>query len=136
MKSLGVILAAGGVVYRTRPGPPEFLLIHRHRHQDWCLPKGKHDKSETLEQTAVREVHEETGWTVRVRNYLGATGDPVSGTPKVVLFWLMEAAEKTGKPDPGEVDDVVWLPAGEARRRLDYESERFVLDRAVESVRQ
>ncbi len=48
--------AAGGVVYNQKN---EILLIHRRGF--WDLPKGKIDDGETLEQTAIREVEEETG---------------------------------------------------------------------------
>lgn len=48
--------AAGGVVYNANN---EILLIHRRGF--WDLPKGKEEEGETIEETAVREVEEETG---------------------------------------------------------------------------
>lgn len=50
--------AAGGVVYNTKK---EILLIHRRGF--WDLPKGKEEKGETIKETAIREVEEETGLT-------------------------------------------------------------------------
>ena len=50
--------AAGGVVYNTKN---EILLIHRRGF--WDLPKGKMEIDETIEDTAIREVEEETGLT-------------------------------------------------------------------------
>ena len=50
--------AAGGVVYNTKN---EILLIHRRGF--WDLPKGKMEDGETIEETAIREVEEETGLT-------------------------------------------------------------------------
>ncbi len=56
-----IIEAAGGVVLRTEGGEPEVLVVHRVRHEDWSLPKGKLDPGERAEDAAVREVEEETG---------------------------------------------------------------------------
>ncbi|MFN8284460.1 MAG: NUDIX domain-containing protein [Chitinophagales bacterium] len=50
--------AAGGVVFNAKQ---EILLIHRRGF--WDLPKGKEEEGETIEETAVREVEEETGLT-------------------------------------------------------------------------
>ena len=57
MKSILVFLQAGGGLVQNEAG--EFLFIYRRG--KWDLPKGKLDKSETIEQCAVREVNEETG---------------------------------------------------------------------------
>lgn len=55
-KQLKPILAGGGLVYNRKD---EILFIHRKGH--WDLPKGKAEKDETIEETALREVEEETG---------------------------------------------------------------------------
>lgn len=56
--SLKIIAAAGGLVQNDKG---ELLMIFRRGH--WDLPKGKIDSGETDEQSAVREVNEETGLT-------------------------------------------------------------------------
>ena len=55
-KKFTIVLAAGGLVQNEKK---EILLIFRRG--VWDLPKGKLDKSEKLEDCAVREVEEETG---------------------------------------------------------------------------
>ncbi|MGO3708008.1 MAG: NUDIX hydrolase [Mesonia hippocampi] len=54
-KQLKSIIAGGGLVYNTKG---EILFIYRNKR--WDLPKGKADKGETIEETAIREVEEET----------------------------------------------------------------------------
>jgi 8-oxo-dGTP diphosphatase len=109
------------------------LLVHRHRYNDWTLPKGKHDPGETILQTALREVQEETGYQVRPVRLIGATGYEVQGEPKAVLYWLMELANPDAEPDPvdeSEVAAAVWLTRAEALRRLTHENERGILTKA------
>ncbi|MFQ5349690.1 MAG: NUDIX domain-containing protein, partial [Thermoanaerobaculia bacterium] len=55
-----VIEAAGGILWRRSAGFAELAVIHRPRHRDWSLPKGKRDRGESWQQTALREVVEET----------------------------------------------------------------------------
>jgi ADP-ribose pyrophosphatase YjhB (NUDIX family) len=54
-KKLKVIVAAGGLVYNSQK---EILFIYRNK--KWDLPKGKAEKDENIEETAIREVEEET----------------------------------------------------------------------------
>jgi len=56
LKKLPVVTAAGGMVFNDNK---EILFIYRNKR--WDLPKGKTEKSESLEESAIREVMEETG---------------------------------------------------------------------------
>ncbi len=56
VKKLKVVNAAGGMVYNDKK---EILFIYRNKR--WDLPKGKVEDGETMEESAVREVMEETG---------------------------------------------------------------------------
>src|SRR5690606_12747049 len=60
------VYAAGAVVWRLVENKLCILLIHRTKYRDVTLPKGKVDPGEMLAQTAVREVHEETGIRVNL----------------------------------------------------------------------
>lgn len=55
-KKLKTVVAGGGLVYNDRQ---EILFIYRKKR--WDLPKGKTELGETIEETAIREVEEETG---------------------------------------------------------------------------
>ncbi|WP_242424476.1 NUDIX hydrolase, partial [Frankia sp. EI5c] len=65
------VRAAGGVVWRPAAEEVEIVLVHRPRHEDWSLPKGKLDDGETWLAAAVREIEEETGFAVEVGEPLG-----------------------------------------------------------------
>ena len=84
--------ASGGIVHRRDPdGPITVLLVHRPRYDDWSLPKGKADGGERDEETALREVEEETGLRCQLGDEVGKTGtSDAKGRAKVVRYWLME----------------------------------------------
>ena len=54
------IYAAGAVCWREDSGKLLVALVNRARYDDWSWPKGKVDPGETLLETAVREIAEET----------------------------------------------------------------------------
>jgi 8-oxo-dGTP pyrophosphatase MutT (NUDIX family) len=117
--SLPTVRAAGGVLWRRDPqGNLEVALVHRPRYDDWSFPKGKQDPGESDEQTAVREVLEETGYEVRVAlqmvplDYVLPTGQR-----KVVVWFSMEAVGGEFTPND-EVDRIEWLPPEAATERL------------------
>jgi 8-oxo-dGTP diphosphatase len=131
-----VIIAAGGVVGRETAAGPEFLVVHRRRYDDWCLPKGKLKRGETSEEAALREVREETGYDVELGSYLGEMQYTVNGDPKVVRLWQMRPRGRShGIEDQGEVQEVVWMSGDQAVARLDYPLEKEILTRAIQANR-
>jgi 8-oxo-dGTP diphosphatase len=122
-KNKSVIQAAGGILWKKEKGQKKIAVVHRHKHQDWSLPKGKVDKKETWKETALREVMEETGFEAKIKKYAGSISYLLEGKPKVVLFWHMKIkGEKKSKMN-GEVDEVRWVTVEEAASLLDYPEE-------------
>jgi 8-oxo-dGTP diphosphatase len=125
------------VLRRTAKGAWQVLLVHRPRYGDWTLPKGKADPGERDEDTALREVEEETG----LRCVLGAPAGKTryrdsKGRDKVVHYWLMEpeseaeseAAATDGAFVPNdEVDAVRWCSLADATAQLTYAHDRTLL---------
>ena len=123
-----IVYAAGAVLWRRRRKTVEVALIHRPRYDDWSLPKGKVDPGETEPVTAVREILEETGHDARLGRRLGSVSYPVSQGIKKVRYWAARAADGDFAPNR-EVDDLVWLPVGDAMTRLHYPYDRKILRR-------
>lgn len=98
------------------------------------LPKGKPDAGETLEQTALREVREETGLEARVTGPLGSVSytyaEGADKVSKLVHFFLMEHAGGDPAARDGELERVLWCPLAKAAERLTYQHERDVVGRA------
>jgi ADP-ribose pyrophosphatase YjhB (NUDIX family) len=129
---VAVVRAAGGLLWRAGPTGPRLALVHRPRRDDWSLPKGKLAEGESWEKAALREVEEETGCRARITSFAGTTSNLERRPPKIVLYWHM-ALVKEGRLDAGdEVDEVRWLTPEQALSRLDYESDRRLVERAPE----
>ncbi|HEX3679062.1 MAG TPA: NUDIX domain-containing protein, partial [Galbitalea sp.] len=91
MTEATAILAAGAVCWRIVGGKVRILLVHRAQRKDISLPKGKVDPGEMLQQTAVREIAEETGLTVGLGAPLGEVHYRIpSGRNKIVYYWAAE----------------------------------------------
>lgn len=125
-----VIYAAGAVLWRTsKSNKVEIALIHRPRYDDWSLPKGKLDPNETMIGCAYREVMEETGYSAVFGPELGHATYVVDGVSKIVKYWSAQAdGEPSGKPNPQEVDEILWLSPTDARKKLTLDDDRSIVD--------
>ena len=128
MNSMEYIQAAGGLLWRESEIGKELLVIHRKRYDDWTLPKGKLERGETLKETAIREVKEETGYEVKITGFAGAIAYEVKGKTKVVSFWHMASLGEPAKEVDTEVAEVVWLPVQRAVVQLQYPLERVLVE--------
>jgi 8-oxo-dGTP pyrophosphatase MutT (NUDIX family) len=122
-----LIMAAGGILQQDG----RILLVRRPRYNDWSLPKGKVDSGETPLKAAIREVREETGYTVKVMRFAGAFGYEVQGVPKVVLYWTMKPVKQGDIRDRNEVGEAEWVPVRSALKRMSYPLERDLLRRVL-----
>lgn len=127
------VYAAGAVVWRLVDGKLRILLIHRTKYRDVTLPKGKVDPGEMLAETAVREVHEETGIRVSLGIPVGVSRYHLaSHKQKVVHYWAAEATdgairESTFVPNR-EIAALEWVSVKKARSRLSYPVDLEILD--------
>jgi 8-oxo-dGTP pyrophosphatase MutT (NUDIX family) len=130
--------SAGGIVIRSIDGVPHLVAGRRRRQRDgvtWTLPKGTPNPDETLEETALREVAEETGLQVRLLRPLEAIEYTfVQGGARIhktVHYWLMEPVGGTLDGHDHEFDEVRWVPLVEAPALLTFETERALVERAA-----
>jgi 8-oxo-dGTP diphosphatase len=120
-----IVRAAGGVVHRLRDGGAvEVLIIHRPKYDDWTLPKGKLEPGESVEEAAVREVFEETGYRTEIERRIGETSyRDRHGRPKRVTYYALRPVDGSFEQNY-EVDEVRWVTVDEAKRLLSYEHDR------------
>ncbi|MGN6326756.1 NUDIX hydrolase [Pseudolysinimonas sp.] len=129
------VLAAGAVCWREgADGAVEILLVHRTQHRDTSLPKGKVDPGETLPETAVREIAEETGLLVGLGAPLGVVAYTLpSGRPKEVSYWAAEVEElaiaNSTFTSNDEIERLSWVTLRAARKALTYPHDVDIVER-------
>lgn len=136
MKSQRVV-SSGGVIFRTVDGTFEVALISRGKL--WCLPKGLIEAGETAEETALREVREETGLAGQILKKIGKIHyDFIKEKHffKTVHFYLLKFVEGSTDAHDFEADSVKWFPISEGLQILTYPNEKRMLEKANEILRQ
>ncbi len=133
-------VSSGGVVYRYAGGKIETVLCGRDTPIRWSLAKGTPDPGETLEETALREVREETGLEVEIVgpiksiDYWFADRNEGVRYHKTVHFYLMVSTGGGTELHDPEFDVVEWFPYDKALEALSYGNETGVLRRALELI--
>src|SRR5436190_8768934 len=125
--------SAGGIVYKKQ-GKQIFILVCQHsQHHGWVFPKGfigdKID-GESKEDTAIREVEEETGVKAKII-------EPIESITywyvmdgekrkKTVYYYIMECVSEDITKHDWEMENVEWLPIEQVTERLTYDSDKKV----------
>jgi 8-oxo-dGTP pyrophosphatase MutT (NUDIX family) len=128
--------SAGGLVVNM--GRREAALIGRLDRRGtllWSLPKGHIEAGETASQTAIREVHEETGIDGIVLAELGSIDYwfvvENRRVHKTVHHFLLQATGGELSDEDVEVTEVAWVALGELDELLAYADERRLVRRAI-----
>ena len=130
-------VSCGGVVIYRR----KILLLYKnyHNHYDgWVLPKGTVEEGETFEETALREVREESGVKASIISYIGDSHYSFqtahSQIEKTVHWYLMEADSFYCHPQKSEFfQDAGFYKYHEACHLLKYANEREILEKGFHS---
>lgn len=133
----GTATSAGGIVIRFVGNAPQLVVGRRRRERDgvtWTLPKGTPHDGETTEQTATREVTEETGLDVEiVRPFDSIAYTFVQGRTRIhktVHYFLMVPTGGDLARHDHEFDEVRWIGFDDASTLLTFETERDLVARA------
>lgn len=129
------VSCGGVVIYRGK-----ILLLYkncRNRYEGWVLPKGTVEPGESHEETALREVQEESGVKARIVDYVGKSqysfSIPHDTVEKEVHWYLMDTDSYYSKPQKEEY----FLHSGyyryiEAIHLLKFQNEKNILEKAYD----
>ena len=129
-------VSAGGIVFRKNSNSFEVALISRRQGTIWCLPKGIVEKNESMEDTARREVKEETGLEgellakINSIHYFYNVKEEMVRFSKTVDFYLFRYKSGDTRDHDDEVDEVRWFDVDEAISKLNYKSEIETMEKA------
>ena len=135
--------SAGGVVFRKEGGQTVILVSQHSQHHGWVFPKGFiGDKiaGESKENTALREVKEETGIIGEILKPLTPVAywyqmDSVK-RKKTVYYYIMQYINGDITNHDSEMENVEWLPLDKVAKRLTFDSDKQVWEEAEEIIRQ
>ena len=139
--------SAGGIVFRQAQdfgSEPQFskkrieILVCQHsQHHGWVFPKGligDEVKGEKKEDTALREVEEETGAKAKIVKLLQPVGYwyffEGEKIKKTVYYFLMEYLSGNITKHDIEMENVEWLSEEEVEKRLTYPTDKKVWQEA------
>ena len=121
----------GVVIYRGK-----ILVLfksYRNKYEGWVLPKGTVEEGETFEETAIREVHEETGVRAKIVRYVGKSrytfNVPEDTVEKDVHWYLMASDSYYSRPQREEYFiDSGYYKYHEAYHLLKFSNEKIILE--------
>ncbi len=132
-------ISAGGIVFFKNS-----ILMLRKFNGDWVLPKGRVEDNESLKETALREVYEETKVKVTTIKYLGKINYEFSRTcyldkihiRKEVHWYLMMAKDMNCSAQKNEgFVEAKFLPFEKSLKIARYDDERKIIKKAVEDIK-
>lgn len=136
--------SAGGIVTRYEGSTAQLVIGRRVREHEgearagarsWTLPKGTPDLDETVEETALREVREETGLKVRIAGPLGSIEYTFvqrgARVHKTVHYFMMEPTGGGFEDHDHEFEEVRWVSFDEAAAMLTFDTERAIVAQAA-----
>lgn len=113
----------------------KILLVH-HNAGHWDFPKGHIENEETEEQTAIREVKEETNIDIIINNKYRYTTSysPKENVMKEVVYFLAQNIDEDKKPQLEEVSEVKWFTLEEAMNTITYENSKEILNKLKKDI--
>ena len=124
--------SCGAVVFRDIKGEVKYLLIKNRRAAHWGFPKGHIEQGETLEQTALREVLEETGLHLNIIDGFSCVSkykirDRID---KMVTIFVGTTSDTSTVIQREEIEDFIWLTYDKAMNLLRFENDKNILESA------
>lgn len=125
-KSCGAI-----IFYKTKQNT-KILLVKNNNGRYWSFPKGHIEEGETEQETAVREIKEETGLDVTLTKGFREISEycPFGKIRKRVVFFLARAFTDNVKIQEEEIASYIWVDLQQARKMCTYDNDLRIIEKA------
>ncbi len=124
--------SCGAVVFRKENDEIKYLLIRNRRSAHWGFPKGHIEPGESDEETAIREVLEETGLRIEILpGFVRKSNYTIQGKiEKSVSIFLANTVDTSYKLQVEEIEECGWFDFDDALRTLNYDNDKLILNEA------
>ncbi len=129
-KSCGAI-----IFYKTKQNT-KVLLVKNNNGRYWSFPKGHIEKGESEQQTAIREIKEETGLDVTLFDGFREISEycPFGKIRKRVVFFLAQAFTDNVRIQEEEIDSYIWVDLQQARKMCSYDNDLRIIEKAETAI--
>lgn len=129
---MAIEITSGAVVYRKNNGEIEYLLLEsQNKGHFWGFPKGHVEGNETLEETAKREIKEETQLVLPIDTsfHVYTEYDLANGNRKQMTLYTADLTQSEDiHLQAEEIKNCGWFNYADARERLTYDNLKQLLD--------
>lgn len=124
--------SCGAVVFRKENDKIKYLLIRNRRSAHWGFPKGHIEPGESDEETAIREVLEETGLRIEILpGFVRKSNYTIQGKiEKSVSIFLANTVDTQYELQVEEIEECGWFDFDDALRTLNYDNDKLILNEA------
>ncbi|WP_407386166.1 bis(5'-nucleosyl)-tetraphosphatase [Ruminococcus sp.] len=128
--------SCGAIVIHKSGDRCKILLVRNHNGRNYSFPKGHVELGETEEETAIREVKEETGLDIRIIPSFREVADycPFGKIRKRVVFFMAQTMSDRVHIQEEEIDSYIWVNLEDAHHRCTYDNDLRVIRKARENI--
>lgn len=129
--------SCGALVYRFINNTPELLLVRHKAGGHWSFPKGHVEAGETEQETALREVREETGLVIALEEGFRhkVCYHPRPDVHKTVVYFVGTPVSGELHAQEAEIAEIMWMPFSEAYGLLTFQNDRRLLMHAKKHLK-
>lgn len=128
--------SCGAIIFYKNKQNTKILLVKNNNGRYWSFPKGHIEDGENEQQTAIREIKEETGLDVVIENGFREISEycPFGKIRKRVVFFLAQAFTDNVKIQEEEIDSYIWVDLQQARKLCSYDNDLRIIEKAETAI--
>lgn len=129
--------SCGAIIFYSGKNNTKILLVKNNNGRYWSFPKGHIEFGETEEETAVREIKEETGLDVELKDGFREVSDycPFGKIRKHVVFFLAQAYTDNVVMQEEEIAEYIWVDLQQAHKVCSYDNDLRIVEKAITAIK-